>query len=175
MILYKLESEVNIVNIGDRIKKIRKEFDLTQTEFASRIGSVQNTIARYEMNNRTPSASVIVLICKEFNVNEEWLRTGNGEMFLPRSRNQTITDFAENLINEPDSFKKRLFEGLAALDEKDWEYLEKITMKLSIKEEAQETTASLEAAYEQALGIVPKTNLSASSTINEKEGKVKEA
>lgn len=175
MLLFNLESEVNIVNIGERIKKIRKEFDLTQTEFANRIGSAQNTIARYEMNNRTPSASVIVLICKEFNVNEEWLRTGNGEMFMLCSRNQAITDFAENLINEPDSFKKRLFEGLAALDEKDWEYLEKIAMKLSTKEEpAKETTASLEAAYEKALGIAPKTNLSASS-ITEEEKEIKEA
>ena len=56
---------------------------MTQTEFANRIGSMQNTITRYETNNRNPSASVIALICKEFNVNEEWLRTGNGEMFIP--------------------------------------------------------------------------------------------
>lgn len=171
---------MNIMNIGERIKKIRKKFDLTQTELANRIGSAQNTIARYEMNSRTPSASVIVLICKEFNVNEEWLRTGNGEMFLPRSRNQTITDFAKNLINEPDSFKKRLFEGLAALDEKDWEYLEKIAIKLSMKEKAKEeiavkeTTASLEAAYEQALSIAPKTNLSVLNITEEKK-EIKEA
>ncbi len=163
------------MNIGERIKKVRKALELTQTEFAHRIGSVQNTITGYESSRRNPSAAVIALICKEFNVNEEWLRTGNGEMFLPRSRNQAITDFAENLINEPDSFKKRLFEGLAALDEKDWEYLEKIAMKLSTKEEpAKETTASLEAAYEKALGIAPKTNLSASS-ITEEEKEIKEA
>lgn len=69
------------MNIGDRIKKVRISLDMTQTEFAKRIGSMQNTITRYETNNRNPSASVIALICREFNVNEEWLKTGAGEMF----------------------------------------------------------------------------------------------
>lgn len=78
------ESEVNAVNIGDRIKKLRRDLNMTQTEFANRIGSMQNTITRYETNNRNPSASVITLICKEFDVREEWLRTGEGEMFKPK-------------------------------------------------------------------------------------------
>lgn len=78
------ESEVTAVNIGDRIKKLRRDLNMTQTEFANRIGSMQNTITRYETNNRNPSASVIALICKEFDVREEWLRTGEGEMFKPK-------------------------------------------------------------------------------------------
>lgn len=82
-ILYS-EREVNTLNIGNRIKKIRKEADLTQTEFASRIGSVQNSVTRYENNQRNPSSTVIALICREFNVREEWLRTGKGEMFKPK-------------------------------------------------------------------------------------------
>lgn len=71
------------MNIGDRIKKVRKSLDLTQGAFATRIGSVQNTITGYESGRRNPSAPVISLICKEFNVNEEWLRNGTGEMFNP--------------------------------------------------------------------------------------------
>lgn len=71
------------MNIGDRIKKVRKSLDLTQEAFATRIGSVQNTITGYESGRRNPSAPVISLICKEFNVNEEWLRNGTGEMFNP--------------------------------------------------------------------------------------------
>lgn len=76
------------MDIGNRIKKIRKELDLTQTEFAFRIGSLQNTITRYENNQRSPSASVINNICKTFDVNEEWLRTGNGEMFNPAPKSE---------------------------------------------------------------------------------------
>ena len=57
--------------------------DLTQQEFASRIGIKRNTIANYEAGRNEPIDSVISLICREFNVNEKWLRTGEGEMFAP--------------------------------------------------------------------------------------------
>lgn len=71
------------MDIGSRIKKLRKELDLTQVEFAARIGSVQNTVTGYESGRRNPSAPIISLICREFNVREEWLREGTGEMFKP--------------------------------------------------------------------------------------------
>lgn len=67
----------------NRLKQLRKALDLTQTEFAERIGTVQNTITGYESGRRNPSGPVISAICKEFNVNEEWLRSGSGEMFAP--------------------------------------------------------------------------------------------
>lgn len=69
------------MTIGERIRKIRKELDLTQAAFAARIGSVQNSVTGYENGRRNPSQPVISLICSEFNVNEEWLKTGAGEMF----------------------------------------------------------------------------------------------
>lgn len=66
----------------DRIKKIRKELDLTQQKFADKLGTSRDNIGGYETGRRTPSEAVISLICKEFNVNEEWLRHGSGEMFI---------------------------------------------------------------------------------------------
>ena len=115
----------------DRIKKIRKELDLTQQEFADRIGIKRGGVANYEIGRNEPADAVISLICREFNVNEEWLRTGQGEMFIQRTRNQIITDFAGDLITEPDSFKTRLIEGLAKLDTSDWEDIERIILKLT--------------------------------------------
>lgn len=79
------------MNIGDRLKKLRKELDLTQAAFASRIGSVQNTVTGYESGRRNPSAPVISLICREFGVSEDWLRTGAGEMFAPKSESALDT------------------------------------------------------------------------------------
>ena len=70
-------------SINDRIKKLRRLLDLTQTDFAGRIGTSQNVLANWESGRRNPSASVINNICKEFNVSEPWLRTGEGEMFTP--------------------------------------------------------------------------------------------
>ena len=66
----------------DRIKAIRKALDLTQTEFGLKIGVKGNTITNYETGLRNPSEAVIFSICREFNVNENWLRNGKGDMFL---------------------------------------------------------------------------------------------
>lgn len=111
--------------MNERLKKLRKTLDLTQQEFADRIGSKRNTIAKYETDTNAPSAAVISLICREFNVNENWLRTGEGDIFLEMSRDEQIEDFVGNLLkDEEDSFKRRLISGLAALDEQGWEVLE---------------------------------------------------
>ena len=67
--------------MNERIKKLRKTLDLTQQEFGDRLGIKRNTIATYESGRNDPIDAVISLICKEFNVNEEWLRDGVGEMF----------------------------------------------------------------------------------------------
>lgn len=124
-----------MMEMKDRIKKIRKELDLTQQEFAEKIGTTANVLTNYETGRRNPSASVINNICKTFNVNEEWLRTGEGEMFVQRTRNQTITDFLGDLIIDDNTFKKRLIEALAELDERDWESLEKLATKLADKKD----------------------------------------
>lgn len=67
----------------DRIRKIRRDLDLTQQEFADRIGVKRGAIANYEIGRNVPTDSVVSLICREFGVNEEWLRDGTGETFVP--------------------------------------------------------------------------------------------
>ena len=120
----------------DRIKKIRKELNLTQQKFADRIGVRQNTVAQYEMGRNVPIDSVISLICREFNVNENWLRTGQGEMFLKQTRDEQIASFIGSLqFDESDSFKKRFVSMLAALDESDWEVLEKMVIMMHDKKD----------------------------------------
>lgn len=69
--------------MDERIKKLRKALDLTQREFAERIGMKANTIATYEMGRAVPSDPTINNICKEFGVSEKWLRTGEGSMMAP--------------------------------------------------------------------------------------------
>lgn len=66
----------------ERLKKLRKNLDLTQQAFADKIGMKQNTIAQYEMGRTTPSDAIVFSICREFGVNERWLRNGEGEMFI---------------------------------------------------------------------------------------------
>ena len=86
--------------MNNRIKELRKQLRLTQQQFAERIGSVQNTITGYETGRRVPSGQVIALICREFGVNETWLRTGEGEMFM-RAPTDIVSEVAEKLgLNE---------------------------------------------------------------------------
>lgn len=97
--------------MNERIKRLRKILGLTQQEFADRIGMKRNTIANYETDRNSPSNSVITLICKTFNVSEEWLRDGMGEVFNPtpsaaldalaRERSMTYSDYTiiEKFLN----------------------------------------------------------------------------
>ena len=125
--------------MNERLKKLRKTLDMTQQEFADRIGTKRNTIAKYETDTNVPSAAVISLICREFNVNEEWLREGKGEMFIKMPRDDEIATFiGKTLHSEEDSFKKRLISALSALNESDWETLEKLALSLVDKEKEQD-------------------------------------
>lgn len=111
--------------MNERIKQLRKTLDLTQQEFADKIGSKRNTIAKYEINASTPSAAVVSLICREFNVNEEWLRYGTGEM-IKSDRDTAIVRIENLLASEPDdSFKHHLINKLADLSPSEWNSLEK--------------------------------------------------
>lgn len=112
----------------ERIKKLRKALSLTQQEFAEKIGSVQNTITGYETGRRAPSGQVIALICREFNVNEVWLRTGEGEMFMQLTRDDEIAQFFGSILNDDNdaTFKKRFITMLSRLGEKEWEALERM-------------------------------------------------
>lgn len=115
----------------DRIKKIRKSFNLTQVKFGERIGVKGNTVTNYETGLRTPTDAVLKSICREFHVREEWLKTGNGEMFSEMARDEQISEFIGGVLsNESDSFKKRLISVLANLTEEEWEILEKKAKEL---------------------------------------------
>lgn len=116
----------------DRIKKIRKSLNLTQREFAEKIGTSQNVLANYEIGRRNPSASVVNNICKTYNVSEEWLKTGTGEMFQPATRYTEIAKLTKTLLNEEeDSFKNRVISVLANLTEEQWGLLADIAEKIA--------------------------------------------
>nr|DAK00667.1 MAG TPA: helix-turn-helix domain protein [Caudoviricetes sp.] len=117
--------------MNERIKSLRKSLSMTQEEFSKRIGLSRNFIAQVEIGTKTPSDRTISDICREFNVNEEWLRTGNGKMLKSRTREQEIGAFVNEVMELNDnSFEKKLVSALARLEPKDWECLESIAKKL---------------------------------------------
>lgn len=114
----------------ERIKELRKALGLTQQKFADAIGVRQNTVAQYEMGRNPPNDTVVTLICREFNVSEEWLRTGEGDMFVQRTRDEALSAFLGDLLSGQPDFKRRLIAVLSRLDETEWGLLEKMADKL---------------------------------------------
>ena len=111
----------------ERMKELRKNLNLTQQELADQLHIKRTNIANYESGLSSPTDSVIALICREFNVSEEWLRNGTGDMFVPMTRDEEIATFIGSIqADVDDTFKKRLISVLAKLDENEWDLLEKI-------------------------------------------------
>lgn len=113
--------------MNERLKELRKALGYkNQQDFADVLKIKRGTIANYEIGRNEPIDAVITLICSKFNVNEHWLRTGEGEMFLPVSRDDEISKFTSKLLKEEsDSFKNRLVSTLAKMSEEEWEMLER--------------------------------------------------
>lgn len=87
----------------NRIKEIRQSYELTQQEFADRLGIKRGTIANYELGRNEPIDAVITLICREFRINENWLRYGTGDMKAETTQKQKLTRFfADVLATAPD-------------------------------------------------------------------------
>lgn len=118
--------------MNERIKRLRNTLQMTQQEFADRIKVKRNTVATYEMGRSVPSDSAIALICKEFSVNETWLRTGTGDMFLQENKDTQISQMLDEVIkaNESD-FKRRLISALSKLDDDGWDCLEKLVENIA--------------------------------------------
>lgn len=94
--------------MNDRIRAVRKAANLTQAEFASKIGIKPNTVTSYETGLRIPSDTVIMSICREFNVDENWLRTGEGEMFVQLSEDAEFIQILSEIEVSDDDFIKAL-------------------------------------------------------------------
>lgn len=117
--------------MNERIKQIRKYLDLTQQEFADKIGISRGNIGAYEVGKNAPSDAVISLICTKFNVNEEWLRTGTGDMFIELDVEDQLMEWAGKVLSGQDSnFKKRFVTMLMNLSENEWDFIEKKAREL---------------------------------------------
>ena len=125
--------------MNSRLKKLRKTLELTQTEFGERIGVKGNTITGYENGTRTPSDAIVKAICREFGVNELWLRYGKdgGEMYQQKSREEELGALLKSVLaDRPEAFRSRLLTALLRFDPDgaEWQVLERIYE--SIAEEA---------------------------------------
>ena len=115
----------------ERLKQLRKTLDLTQQEFAERLGVKRNTVGQWECGINALTEQVIISICREFNVDECWLRTGTGEIFVHQTDDEQLASFIVKILaNKSTSFKRKFISMLSVLDESDWDVLEKMVTLL---------------------------------------------
>lgn len=124
---------------NERFKELRKTCEKSQEEWGKVLGISRAGVCDIEAGRRNVTEKHIKLLTANpidnKIINAEWLRTGEGNPFRTLTRNQTITDFAADLIKEEESFKARLIEALAKLSEQEWEVLEKIANDLADKKD----------------------------------------
>ena len=123
--------------LNERIKEVRLSLGLSQDEFGRRLGVTRGAITNIELNKVTPKPLFVNLICREFHVNEVWLRTGEGDMFTPQTRETELSDFLADMLNEAPDFRHRLISVLSRLSTDEWELLERMAQKL-VEEEQKE-------------------------------------
>ncbi len=119
--------------IKNRIKQVRlhPKINLSQEAFGKSLGVTGAAISRVESGTRNASEQIILGICREFNVNETWLRTGEGEMFIKIPRNEALEQqIREFLKGGSDSFRERLISLLIRLPAEHWETLERYAQEL---------------------------------------------
>ena len=155
-------------NIGERIKWIRETKNLKQVPFCEELGINRSNLAAYETDRTVPSNSVITLICRTYNVNEAWLRTGEGEPFAEKPLVEEIKSFLDGLSYN-DVFKTQLLGCLVKMTPDEWGLLEKMVRKLAKLDEVSEleskSVSELEEIYKnQNLSQPSGTEPSASNT-----------
>ena len=123
--------------MNERIKALRLALEMTQESFSQRLGVKRNTIGNYETGNRIPSNQIIFSICREFNVNEDWLRNGSGEMFNKLTTDEELAYIVGTAIPTASDYVKNTFIALGKLSKEfskeDWEVVKKFVDALAGK------------------------------------------
>lgn len=151
--------------MNERIKKLRRELSLTQQEFADKISIKRGAVANYEIGRNIPTDAVVSLICREFNVSENWLRFGTGEMFKPSPGSALDALAAEFNL---DKAAYVAIEKFLALDSGMREGL--ISYFIEVAEalndgSMDDNVSDAEALYEKSLGIARSEESTASNII----------
>ena len=119
--------------MNERIKELRKAMGKSQEEFGKILGITKSGVSDIESGRRNVTEQHTIMLKRE-NINEEWLRNGNGEMFMPETKDEQISHMLSDVLKCEDSdFKKRLIIALSKLDDAGWEALEKFIDSIAIQ------------------------------------------
>lgn len=118
--------------INERFRRLREEKGLSQEEFARGAHRTRSEIKNIEYGKTVPKEEVIQSVCAAYSVNETWLRTGEGEMFKPVSKDAELAAFLGDIMHgETADFRRRLVAALARFGPDEWELLERMVSRLA--------------------------------------------
>ena len=121
--------------MNNRIKEVRDHFNLSRAAFGERLGVSGDVINNLERGRVDAKDHMILLICKEYDVNEEWLRTGEGEMLLPVNDEKELAKLTVDFLkSESESFRRRMIAYLAKMTDEQWLMVENLVNELAKKE-----------------------------------------
>ena len=129
------------MSVASRTKELRDSLGLTQQKFADRLGITRGAVANWDLDRSDPSDAVISLICRVFNVREDWLRDGTGEMLDVKPRAEELGELVRKLLaDRPESFRSRLITSLLRFEPNspEWQILENIYNSIAAEKESRE-------------------------------------
>lgn len=118
------------MNANQRIKQLRENLGISQEKLGETIGLSKSGISSIENGNRSVTEKHIKLISTCFNVSEDWLRTGKGNMFSPMSEDEELDNYIGRISGGEDKFKKNLLKALCKLTDEEWNVLKKIIAEM---------------------------------------------
>ena len=116
---------------NDRIKEVRQAKNLTLEKFGERVGVQKSAISKIEHGENAVSDQIRRAVCREFDVNEHWLRTGEGEMFIQKTRSDEISAFVGDILRDNSDFRQKFISVLARMTMDEWVLLEKKVLELA--------------------------------------------
>ena len=124
---------------NSRIKEVRKAKGLSQAAFGAPFGANRDMINNVENGRAAVSDIMVASICRTYDVNEHWLRTGEGEMFVQISRDKEIMRFVGDIMQgEDDNFRRRFLLALARLPEEHWDDIEDFARQITAERKKEE-------------------------------------
>lgn len=126
------------MTIGERVKAIRTspQISLSLEKFGARLGVQRSAMSKIENGHVALTDQMVFSICREFGVNEEWLRTGEGPQFIEITRAEQIQQMVDDIMRDhPEAFRRRFVTALAGLDDHGWIALEKFIDSITDQEE----------------------------------------
>lgn len=118
-------------SISERIQLCINKRGITKTAFAEKLNLSQPYVSQLCSGMKSPSDRTILDICREFNVSEQWLRTGEGEMYIPRDDGDEISAFIGDILTGEPDFRRRFISVLSRMTPDEWRILEKKVVELS--------------------------------------------